>query len=307
MPGGHFRQSAYLQQSALFLGQEQTFSYASELLERFSGIVLSDKQIENLCHHYGQCLEGQSIDNLSLDKRGQLHYAMVDGSYLMSREEGWIETKLGRIFKADDCLCISDKRSQIKTSRYVAHIGSHKSFCEKLSPHLDRLSRVVFIADGAAWIWKWVQDFYPDSVQILDFYHAYEKLCQWAVLVFKDQSVRQCWLQDMKELLLDDQLEEVMLQIQDRDCKGENVEKKTALLSYFNNNRHRMLYGRYLEAGYLIGSGAIESANRHVIQQRMKRSGQRWTIQGGQQVLNLRTAKLSNDWKQVVNLVRQAA
>lgn len=298
-----------MQQTALFLGQQQVFSQASELLQRFSGIDLSDKQIENLCHYYGEKLQEEAIDkaNVVLEKVAPLHYAMVDGSYLMSREEGWIETKLGRIFQADDCLCISDKRSQIKASKYIAHIGAHKDFCEQLSWHLDKFTSLVFIADGASWIWKWVQACYPDAVQILDFYHAYEKLCQWAVLVYKHKPIRQQWLEEMKQLLIDDQVGKVMIQIQDTDCKGDALEKKTALLSYFENNRHRMQYKTYRQAGYLIGSGAIESANRAVIQQRMKRSGQRWTIKGGQQVLNLRTANLSNEWANVVSLVRQAA
>lgn len=293
----------------MFLGQEQVFSYASALLKRFSGIDLSDKQIENLCHHYGALLEGKAKDNeeLTLQKSPQLHYVMVDGSYLMSREEGWVETKLGRVFQADDHLAISDKRAVIRASEYVAHIGGYQAFCEKLSPRLDQLTRLVFIADGASWIWKWVQDCYPDGVQILDFFHAYEKLCQWAVLAFKDKSTRQSWLEEMKVFLLTDAVGEVIIQVQDTDCQGEVLAKKTALLTYFENNRHRMQYQTYRQAGYLIGSGPIESANRQVIQQRMKRSGQRWTLRGGQQVLNLRTANLSNEWQQVVNLVRIAA
>lgn len=68
-----------------------------------------------------------------------------------------------------------------------------------------------------------------------------------------------------------------------------------------------MMYKTFTNKGYLIGSGAIESAHRNVIQIRMKRSGQRWTIKGGQQILNIRTAKLSNKWKKVTNLVRMAA
>jgi hypothetical protein len=67
------------------------------------------------------------------------------------------------------------------------------------------------------------------------------------------------------------------------------------------------MYKTYLAKGYLIGSGAMESAHRNVIQQRMKRSGQRWTIEGGQQVLNLRTTYLSNKWGKVQNYVRNAA
>jgi hypothetical protein len=68
-----------------------------------------------------------------------------------------------------------------------------------------------------------------------------------------------------------------------------------------------MMDKTYLAKGYLIGSGAMESAHRNVIQQRMKRSGQRWTIEGGQQVLNLRTTYLSNKWGKVQNYVRNAA
>lgn len=293
----------------MFLGQEQVFSYASALLKRFSGVDLSDKQIEKLCHRYGELLEVKAEKNttIALKKPTQLQDVMVDGSYRMSREAGWVETKLGRIVKADDCLSIYDKRTQIRASQYVAHIGGYQDFCEKLRPRLDGLPWLVFIADGAAWIWKWVQQSYPEGVQILDFFHAYEKLCQWAVLVWKDKTTRQAWLEEMKTLLLTDSVGEVICQVQDTDCKGEALDKKTALLTYFENNRHRMLYQTYRKAGYLIGSGPIESANRQVIQQRMKRSGQRWTLKGGQQVLNLRTANLSNEWQQVVNLIRTAA
>ena len=103
----------------MFLGQQQVFSDASDLLKGFSGVDLSDKQIETLCHHYGEQLESKSEDNepLILQKNTQLHYAMVDGSYLMSREQSWTETKLGRIFNAEDCLAIHEKRTQIRASK----------------------------------------------------------------------------------------------------------------------------------------------------------------------------------------------
>lgn len=68
-------------------------------------------------------------------------------------------------------------------------------------------------------------------MQILDFYHAYQKLCQWVMLVCQDKVAGQCWLEQMKELLLDDQVGEVIIRLQARDGKGESVEKKTALLS----------------------------------------------------------------------------
>ena len=68
-----------------------------------------------------------------------------------------------------------------------------------------------------------------------------------------------------------------------------------------------MSYKTFLDKGFLIGSGAIESAQRTVVQHRLKRSGQRWTLKGAQQVLNIRTKNLSNKWNDVTNLVRMAA
>ena len=55
-PLGNFRQSSYLQETALFLGQSEIFMDSSNLLSRLIRIDLSDKQIENLCHHYGEVL-----------------------------------------------------------------------------------------------------------------------------------------------------------------------------------------------------------------------------------------------------------
>ena len=68
--------------------------------------------------------------------------------------------------------------------------------------------------------------------------------------------------------------------------------EKTKLLTYLTNNKKRINYGKFIKDGLLIGSGAIESANRDVIQKRMKLSGQRWTIQGAKQMLNLRIYRL---------------
>ena len=165
-----FRQSPFLQETALYLGQNQTFKESNLLLKKLCGVDLSDKQTENLCHHYGEKIGVKLCNNevVSSEKKDNLHYAMVDGSYVLSREESWIETKVGRVFKACDNFTISDKRSVIKESEYIAHIGTHTDFITKFSPILNKLNNVVFIADGVPWMWKWVGEFYPKTVQILD-------------------------------------------------------------------------------------------------------------------------------------------
>ena len=65
-----------------------------------------------------------------------------------------------------------------------------------------------------------------------------------------------------------------------------------------------MKYGTYVETGYLIGSGSIESAHRNVIQQRLKLSEQRWSIDGAQRIANFRAYKKNNRWDEIIKHVK---
>ena len=76
------------------------------------------------------------------------------------------------------------------------------------------------------------------------------------------------------------------------------------IVTYFRNNRSRMLYGSYRSRGLLVGSGPIEAAHRNVIQHRLKLAGQRWTLAGAQWVLNLRVLRMSDRWNKVVELAK---
>lgn len=325
VPKGHilspmngFSQSPYLQETALYLGQGETFAHSSELLERLCGLSLSDKTIENLCHHYGEILEESLIKNsevidskdvtekLPNSRQNALHYVMVDGSYLLTRQDSWKETKLGRVFKGEDNFLVHQKRSVIRQSSFVSHVGESKDFTPKLATLLDGLTNLVFIADGATWFWNWVSEHYPDSIQILDFWHGYEKICQWAKGHFKEVEKCNLWCEKTKKMLFEGEIKAIIDEIQVIDAQKNN-DFKEPLLTYLENNSHRMAYKNYTDKGYIVGSGAVESAQRNVIQQRMKRSGQRWTIKGAQQVLNIRTTRLSNKWENVVKLLRNAA
>jgi hypothetical protein len=68
-----------------------------------------------------------------------------------------------------------------------------------------------------------------------------------------------------------------------------------------------MLYGTYESLGYLIGSGAIESAHRNVFDKRLKLWGQGWTKKGLQQVANLSVGYKNQQWNKVEKLIKNAA
>lgn len=298
-----FQMSPYLQELVVFTGQNCVFEDGSDQLMRLSGVEVTAKQIERLTHAYGELLECEPKEDTVEPREESLHYCMMDGGMVLTREDGWKELKLGRVFPAKAHMSESERRNFIKESSYVGHLGGHHPFLSKLEKQTDRLDNMVWICDGAKWIWNWISSSYPESTQILDYYHCSEKLHEFAKEAFKDKKRYDQWVSEQETLLLDGDAGLVITNIEETCCKGKAKHKQRSLLTYYENNLQRMDYKKYKEEGLLIGSGPMEAAHRHVIQCRMKLSGQRWTIKGAQQVVNLRVANKSSNWKQVLNLI----
>jgi hypothetical protein len=81
-----------------------------------------------------------------------------------------------------------------------------------------------------------------------------------------------------------------------RKLRGKKRDKLAKICAYLDHNAHRMRYDVYLAAGSPIASGVIEGACRHCIKDRMERSGMRWTIEGAQAMLDMRSAYLNGAW-----------
>ncbi len=228
---------------------------------------------------------------------------MMDGGMILTREDDWKEMKLARVFPAKAHMSQSESRNFIKESSYVAHLGGLHPFLKKLEKQTDPLDNMVWICDGARWIWNWIGENYPESVQILDYFHCSEKLHDFAKEALKNTSARNEWISEQKELLFNDEAKTVIANVSLMSCKGKAQQKQRTLLTYYENNLNRMNYKTYKKQGLLIGSGPMEAAHRHVVQSRMKLSGQRWTIKGAQQVVNLRVANKNRNWKQVIEII----
>lgn len=298
------------------VGQSVVFEEASNLINSLTGSDFNAKQVERVCHLYGGLLEEQQLEIIesgqakeySKEEQEELHYAMIDGAMYPTREkeEPWKEIKLGRIFKYSDLVPFSENRNFITHSRYVAHLGASKDFFPKFEYEIERLKNVVFINDGCSWIWNWIESAYPNSVQILDFYHAKEHLCEFAKDYFKDEKRRNQWIEEQNKNLLERTPEEVVQAIRNLKGQEKTKQKKENLINYYTKNLKRMQYKLFRDKGLLIGSGAIESAHR-VYQGRFKLSGQHWTKNGLQKTIQLKSAFESNQWDKVIQIAKIAA
>jgi hypothetical protein len=112
---------------------------------------------------------------------------------LLTREEKWKEVKLGRIFQIPIQEAYAKKHPKIQHSEYVAYLGESSTFLNRLEKHIPVVQCPVFIADGAQWIWDWVEKHHPNSLQILDFYHAMHYAWDFAKIAFSDPLHQKSW------------------------------------------------------------------------------------------------------------------
>ena len=164
---------------------------------------------------------------------------------------------------------------------------------------LGRADQVVFLGDGAAWIWELARVNFPSALLIVDFYHVLERFHELCQGLYVGQPA---WAQrredHWKVLLQQDRVAEVIAAARRRlgDLGGPPDDALEKQIAYFENQKERMRYQTYREQGLFYGSGVIEAGCKAVIGQRLKESGMFWTERGGTSVLTLRCALKGNRW-----------
>ena len=144
-----------------------------------------------------------------------------------------------------------------------------------------------------------------DVVLILDIFHVIEYLWEIARAFYpkqkngKDQLEAKEWMSKRLLWILQGNVSTVVRGVRQsatkRKLRGKKLEAISKATRYFMNNREHMRYDEYLAAGYPIGSGAAEGACRHLINDRLERTGMSWSEDGAEAVLKLRAIEISGD------------
>lgn len=163
----------------------------------------------------------------------------------------------------------------------------------------QKFKHIVCIADGARDLWRYFQMKYPNTIHVVDFYHVCEHLSKLSELFFNNHSEAQSWYKKYRAILKEDPKgasKLIRAARYRRSITKENPEIETEI-KYLQHNRKRMNYYELRQKNLPIGSGVVEAACKNLIGARMKKSGMRWSIDGGQTVLTLRSIILSNRWE----------
>lgn len=299
--------SEEVQQVAGLLGANTAFARSSELLERVAHVKLSPNSIrkatqqmgERVRHHEAmQMTDSQDLDAQRQHRRApdkpRCLYGSLDG--FMAHVEGdWHEMKAGTWWQVDD------QRRAVNITYYTdwqpAAEFSPLTWATGFQRLADQADEVVFVADGADWIWRSVAEHFPRAVQIVDWYHAFSYVRAVAQAVFTDEHARQTWLTQQQTALRHGQRASVF-----RACRAYATvapEPVHAALTFFARQRARLRYDRFRAAGYQIGSGTMESGCKQLGQGRLKIAGAQWDERGARLVAKARAAYLSGQWDAV--------
>lgn len=167
----------------------------------------------------------------------------------------------------------------------------------------DNQKPLVCLMDGQRSLWDFQRQRLPRAVGIVDLFHVMERLWH-AAYCFHPQGSRDAekMVEHYLQMLLTGKVSSVIGSLRRKAAKLKPGKRKKleTTLTYLTNNSQHMKYDKYLEAGYPIGSGVVEGACRHLVRDRMERTGMRWQIEGAQAMLNTRTAFINGEWDALV-------
>jgi hypothetical protein len=328
-----FKMTADMMIEVAYWAQNQSsYQAAEETIAKVHGISINDDTIrmvanavgaivyENDCKIAEEVYAKLNAGTLLFPRRKKkgILYIEADGAALNTRHKGvdgstWRENKLGIVFSSDNIRFWTgkngDRQHSINKREYISYIGSASEFQKHLFSCALRngygqYERTLILGDGATWIRSMKEELFPDAQQILDFFHLCENVSDYAKHIFRmDESKYRPWADRICADLKDGRYRQVLAEL---ELLGEPSGKCPVNLKvYISNNADNIDYPTYLKNGYFIGSGAIESSNKTILQHRLKNAGMRWNVDSAQCLLTLRAKVESGLWyEEVVTPIR---
>lgn len=303
---------SYAVQEAMSLfAIEDSFGESAKKLSHLFPVEASASTIRRIAQKYGKEIaeqESQEVEAIFSHKQPvpepeidsvQRGYTGADG-VMVPTVEGYKEMKVAVTYDTPIA-----KEAVASNLYYKAMFAKPEEFGEHLWVMLKRRGIIdgkesIWVCDGAKWEWKLKQYHDPEAKEIVDFIHATEHLKELGNELYgEDTDKSRDWLESMKTQLREEGGMKVLESLQELSEKSPKKPKKKLkeTIVYYQNNVNRMDYPSYESAGYHITSSPVESACRHVVGDRLKRSGMRWTEEGAQYITSLRLKWKDNEWE----------
>lgn len=309
---------------AVRLGVEiASYERAAAAFEGLTRIPLSKSSLQRLVMETGSVLvEEQAAEAQALlqvpkqeevvvwraipEPTSEVMAVSSDGVLIHLIDEGWKEVKAVSISAVSQTVHEESGECTVKLSHHSYRAGlwdaatfTNHHWVEACRRGLEKAQTVVCISDGALWIWAVVFLCFSRRVEVLDWWHAVQRL--WVIALGTLEPAHAApWVQQAKGWVARSQLRYLFRQVRRLYPRGTPLpEPVRQAISYLFRNRHRMDYATFRQRGFPIGSGTIESACKTVVQARMKQAGMRWSRHGAQAMIALRCLLLSDRWHEL--------
>jgi hypothetical protein len=323
-----------LAESVTRLGTWLPFTVAAEMLAHFVHTHLSEATVTRLTERAGAAYEAvqdaQAADleqevgpacSLAAHWRAikeevgpRIQQVSVDGAMIPLVHQQWVEAKtlvIGTVHpperQADGTLAI-----HTTDLSYFSRVADCHTFTQKATIEIVRrgtlsAGTVCGVVDGAAWEQGFLDVHCPAAVRILDWPHGVGYLANVAQALYgADTPAQQAWLAAQRETLLTEDPQVVLAKLRGiRDDltlqSGEGpplsaLAVVTESLDYLEKRVEQLRYAAFRALGYPIGSGAVESANKLVVEARLKGAGRHWASEHVNPLLALRGMACSDRW-----------
>jgi hypothetical protein len=163
---------------------------------------------------------------------------------------------------------------------------------------IEHSPQVAAVMDGADWLQGFADHHCPRAVRILDFAHAAQRIGEIGQALFggaTDQA--QVWTEHWLHALKHDGPAALLAELQAQQAQHPTLEVLAKHLAYLEKRQHQMAYPAFSQQGWPIGSGMVESANKNVVEARLKGTGMHWQATHVNPMLALRTILCSDRWE----------
>lgn len=315
-------------------GGEVCFDKARDFIRELAGVRVTDKEVERVAEAVGRDIAEREDEKVRAAMEGScarprecppVLYVAADGTgvpVLRRETEGrkgkaedgvarTREVKLGAVFTQSS---LDEEGNPVRdpaSTTYVGRIERADEFGPRLyaearergAPHAQRL---VVIGDGAPWIWNLSDEHFPGAVQVLDYYHAKEHLCELAKALYPtDQQAKDHWLKPLTQKLRQGRIHSIISELKSLKLPAKKKAEAIRVAAYLEKNKQRMRYRQFRKQGFFIGSGVIEAGCKSLIGQRLKQSGMHWSVRGSNAIIALRccieSARFEDYWEQRQN------
>ena len=238
----------------------------------------------------------------------RLQQVSVDGAMVPLVGGRWEEVKcvaIGRVESRDDgprAVALSYFARLADSERFIA-----EARVEMYRRGTENAREVVATTDGAEWIQRYLDEHCPFALRIIDWTHAASYVSSAGQALFGVGTADgAAWITSQRELLWDGQAEAVVAELRRVEDDSERLKPVSAARQYLEKRLDMLRYGAFRAGGYPIGSGIVESANKLVVEARLKGAGKHWAGQNVDPMLALRCLSASQRWSSRWPTIRTA-